>query len=343
VSDSVTEVGVQIAQPGVSVSTAQYSVGVQQSGLQGPPGPPGPEGPAGPEGPPGAAGGGSLSATYKWSTATSATNPGSGKVGANSATATSITELHVSQTANDNTDQLIMLSAVSTGDVVAILDSTDNTRSLRATLRAAPVNNGSWWTVPVTAVEPGSSASTPNNNEIVALTFSLAGQTVEGLPAGGSTNQVLTKNSGTDYDTAWHDVLHELPSGGSTGQSLVKASSTDYAVGWQTPAPAGGSPLVINAQSGASYTLVASDAGKFVTLSNATPCGIVVPPNSSVPFPIGTFIEGAQMGAGQLILGQGSGVIINSTPGLKVIAQYGTFALVKTGTDVWLAFGRLMA
>jgi hypothetical protein len=324
VSDSVTEVGVQIAQPGVSVSTAQYSVGVQQGGLQGPPGPPGPEGPAGP---PGAAGGGSLSATYQWSTATSATNPGSGKVGANSATATSITELHVSQTANDNTDQLIMLSAVSTGDVVAILDSTDNTRSLRATLRGAPVSNGSWWTVPVTAIELGSSASTPNNNEVVTLTFSLTGQTVEGLPAGGSTNQVLTKNSGTD----------------STGQSLVKASSTDYAVGWQTPAPAGGSPLVINPQTGASYTLVASDAGKFVTLSNATPCALVVPPNSSVPFPIGTFIEGAQLGAGQLTLGQGSGVIINSTPGLKVIAQYGTFALVKTGTDLWLAFGRLMA
>jgi hypothetical protein len=283
VSDSVTEVGVQIAQPGVSVSTAQYSVGVQQGGLQGPPGPPGPEGPAGP---PGAAGGGLLSAAYKWSTATSATNPGSGKVGADSATATSITELHVSQTANDNTDQLIMLSAVSTGDVVAILDSTDNTRSLRATLRGAPVSNGSWWTVPVTAIELGSSASTPNNNEVVTLTFSLTGQTVEGLPAGGSTNQVLTKNSGTDYDTAWHDVLHELPSGGSTGQSLVKASSTDYAVGWQTPAPAGGSPLVINAQTGTElHPGGLTDAGKFVTMSNATASALTVPPNSSVRVP----------------------------------------------------------
>jgi hypothetical protein len=37
------------------------------------------------------------------------------------------------------------------------------------------------------------------------------------------------------------------------------------------------------------------------------------------------------------------GVTISGTPGLKVAAQYGTFGLIKTATDTWLAYGRLSA
>jgi len=50
-----------------------------------------------------------------------------------------------------------------------------------------------------------------------------------------------------------------------------------------------------------------------------------------------------QLGAGQVTLTPGSGVTINGTPGLKVAAQYGTFGLLKTATDTWLAYGRLSA
>jgi uncharacterized Zn ribbon protein len=99
----------------------------------------------------------------------------------------------------------------------------------------------------------------------------------------------------------------------------------------------------INAQTGTSYTLVIGDAPKFVTMSNASASTLTVPPNSSVAFPVGTQIEGAQLGAGQVTLTPGSGVTINGTPGLKVAAQYGTFGLLKTATDTWLAYGRLAA
>lgn len=99
----------------------------------------------------------------------------------------------------------------------------------------------------------------------------------------------------------------------------------------------------INAQTGTSYTLVLTDAGKFVTMTNAAASTLTVPPNSSVAFPVGTVIEGAQLGAGQVTLTPGSGVTISAAPGLKATDQNSVFGLIKMATDTWLAFGRLSA
>jgi hypothetical protein len=99
----------------------------------------------------------------------------------------------------------------------------------------------------------------------------------------------------------------------------------------------------IDAQTGTSYTLLSTDAGKVVTMTNASASTLTVPPNSSVPFPVGTVIEGAQLGAGQVTLTPGSGVTINGTPGLKTRAQYSDFRLLKTATNTWLATGDLSA
>ena len=98
-----------------------------------------------------------------------------------------------------------------------------------------------------------------------------------------------------------------------------------------------------NAQTGTTYTLVLSDANKLVTLSNAASITLTVPPNSSVAFPIGTRLDLAQIGAGQVTVAQGSGVTVNATPGLKFRAQYAGATLIKTGTDAWLLFGDLSA
>lgn len=52
-----------------------------------------------------------------------------------------------------------------------------------------------------------------------------AGQLIGGVPAGGSTGQVLAKKSGTDYDTEWTDAQGGgLPSGGTTGQVVTKTA-----------------------------------------------------------------------------------------------------------------------
>jgi hypothetical protein len=105
----------------------------------------------------------------------------------------------------------------------------------------------------------------------------------------------------------------------------------------------GATTRAINAQTGTSYTLVLGDAGKFVTMTNAGASTLTVPLDSDVAFPVGTVIEGSQLGAGQVTLTPTVGVTISGTPGLKVAAQYGTFGLIKTATDTWLAYGRLSA
>ncbi len=61
----------------------------------------------------------------------------------------------------------------------------------------------------------------------------------QGVPAGGTAGQVLSKSSATDYATAWTtpssgSATNGLPTGGSSGQILTKTSATDYASAWQT-------------------------------------------------------------------------------------------------------------
>lgn len=97
----------------------------------------------------------------------------------------------------------------------------------------------------------------------------------------------------------------------------------------------------INAQTGTSYTLVLSDAGKLVTLSNASAITLTIPTNASVAFPTGTVIDIAQIGAGQVTVG-GASVTINSADGDKKLrVQYSSGSLIKTGTDTWLLVGDL--
>lgn len=100
-----------------------------------------------------------------------------------------------------------------------------------------------------------------------------------------------------------------------------------------------------NAQTGTTYTLVLTDADKLVTLSNASAITMTVPPNSSVAFPIGTRVDLAQLGAGQVTVAQGAGVTINkpSTQGLKLVGQYSEATLTKYATDTWLLAGHITA
>lgn len=132
-----------------------------------------------------------------------------------------------------------------------------------------------------------------------------------------------------------------VPSGGTTGQMLTKASGIDYETTWTDLAPV--STKTINAQTGTAYTLVFADANEFVTMNNTGASTLTVPPNSAVPFPVGTVVEGAQLGTGQVTITPGAGVTVNAAPGRKVLDRYGTFGIFQLSPNVWIAFGRLAA
>jgi len=99
----------------------------------------------------------------------------------------------------------------------------------------------------------------------------------------------------------------------------------------------------INDQTGTTYTLVLTDAGKLVRCNNASDITLTVPPNSSVAFPVNTVITVEQKGAGQITVTAGSGVTCNAFDGLLSAGQYAGLNLIKVGTDVWTVFGGISA
>ena len=117
-------------------------------------------------------------------------------------------------------------------------------------------------------------------------------------------------------------------SGGGTSGSVTL--SFDYAVGNQA----------IESAQTASYTLVLTDAGKMVTMTNASANNLTVPPNSSVAFPLNTRIDLIQYGAGQTTVVAGAGVtIFSSGSKLKLSGQYSGASLWKKASDTWVLVG----
>lgn len=104
--------------------------------------------------------------------------------------------------------------------------------------------------------------------------------------------------------------------------------------------------LTVNSQSGTTYTLVAGDAQKLVTLSNASGITVTIASNATQALPVGTQVTLTQYGAGQItVVGASSPnpVTIVSTASTastpKTRAQYSTMTLIQTSTDNWLAVG----
>ena len=160
---------------------------------------------------------------------------------------------------------------------------------------------------------------------------------------GGTTGQILSKNSNTDMDFVWitNDVgditavnTNSPLTGGGTSGALTL--SYDYAAG---------SKLTLNAQT-ATYTVVLADADqKLVTMSVASANDFLIPTNANVAFPVGTVINVIQIGAGQTtIKAVTSGTTTVSSTGAtatapKLRAQFSAASCIKVATDTWYVVG----
>ena len=88
------------------------------------------------------------------------------------------------------------------------------------------------------------------------------------------------------------------------------------------------------------HTLVLSDANKVVELNFSGSNNLIVPTNSSVPFPSGTIITLAQYGAGQVNIIGDTGVTLRSSGGkFKTTGQYSVATLYKRDTNEWYLYG----
>lgn len=160
---------------------------------------------------------------------------------------------------------------------------------------------------------------------------------------GGTTGQILAKNSNTDLDYTWINndqgditgvtVTSPITGGGTSGSVGI---AYDYAAG---------SKLTLNAQT-ASYTVVLADADqKLVTMSVGSANDFSIPTNASVAFAIGTVINVIQIGAGQTTIKavtSGTTTILSTGATAaqpKLRAQYSAASCVKVSTDSWYVIG----
>jgi hypothetical protein len=195
---------------------------------------------------------------------------------------------------------------------------------------------------------------------------------------GGTTGQILSKTSNTDLDFTWitNDVgditaitvSSPLTGGGTSGSVSVgilsgttsnlgavqlsdstSSTSTTLAAtanavktAYDLAAAAQPAALTLNAQTGTSYTLIASDATKLVTLTNAAAITLTLPPSV---FSTGQQINLAQLGAGQVTFAAGAGVTIVSTGATaaapKISKQYGAATAICTASNTFLVVGSL--
>jgi hypothetical protein len=208
----------------------------------------------------------------------------------------------------------------------------------------------------------------PTNTDLVTnlpADFEVFGQAVDSDFAdlkGGTSGQILSKNSSTDLDFVWVDnqvgditgvtAGTGLSGGGTSGTVTLAIDSTvatltgSQALTNKTlTAPVIDNAkinLAFNAQTGTTYTLVGSDSGKLVTMTNASASTLTIPPSV---FAAGEQINIAQMGAGQVTFAQGAGVTIVSSGATasapKIGKQYAAATVICTASNTFLIVGAL--
>ena len=125
--------------------------------------------------------------------------------------------------------------------------------------------------------------------------------------------------------------------GGTTGQVLSKTSGTDMAFTWIEQDD---TTLSFNAQTGTTYTLVASDSAKLVTTSNASAVTVTIPPSV---FTTGNQINVQSIGVGLTSFVAGAGVTITSTGATAAApilrARYSACTIICTGSNTFTVIG----
>lgn len=164
---------------------------------------------------------------------------------------------------------------------------------------------------------------------------------LDAIAALGGTSGILTKTAANTWalDTTAYAPLASPTFTGTPAAPTASAwtDSTQIATTAQVAATVKTVPA--NSQTGTSYTLALTDAGKAVRLNNASAITLTIPTNATVAFPVDTRIDIIQMGAGQVTVG-GAGVTIRSSGSkLKLTGQYSGATLLKIATDEWVLIG----
>jgi len=172
-----------------------------------------------------------------------------------------------------------------------------------------------------------------------ALKAKLGAQTSHGLPYGaGTTAAIAWTAEPSDGQFLIGDTAAIPQLGTITAGTGITVTNAAHAI---TVASTG---TTLNDQTGTSYTLVLTDAGKFITFTNAAAIAVTVPTNASVAFPIGTQIGFQQGGAGQVTFsGAVPPTLKSADNAYTTVKLYSVGYMIKIATDVWALGGDLEA
>lgn len=212
-----------------------------------------------------------------------------------------IAELTVWRTGTTNADSVVTLTVdpeITDLEAVASTDSSgDDQGRVDITVPAdAPAGSYTWsaeidgevvWTgqifIEQNARNTNYAAHSPDIHSLTDPPFiiyrpdDLSPPDTSGVPAGGTTGQVLTKTSDDDGDADWETPAAGagLPAGGTTGQVLVKGSDDDFDADWADVAGIG--DVTAASTFGTTNRAIVSDGtGKGVKSSTVTINGAAV-------------------------------------------------------------------
>lgn len=151
----------------------------------------------------------------------------------------------------------------------------------------------------------------------------------------GNTAPTNTSVLWADTSTVTQAII--IPTGGSTGQVLTKQSASDWDANWEGPvAPL---RLSISFLTGSSYTLSLTDEKKLLDITSDSLSSFMVVIPLAVSFPIGSQIYVSQVGSGKTIISGESGITINGETALTITGPYAMTTLIYRGSSTWYAVG----
>jgi hypothetical protein len=189
---------------------------------------------------------------------------------------------------------------------------------------------------------PSSNSVTANRNIITPSTSTIIPLTIQGVVAQSADLQQWQTSAATVAKVDSTGKIFSYDGTSTAEVATVSGTQTFTNKTLTTPIQTVGT----NART-SSYVLALSDQSKIVEVNSSSATTVGVPLDSTVNFPVGTYIVILQTGTGQVTIDPavslGGSVTVNATPGLKTRTQWSMITLIKRGTNLWVAAGDMTA